>query len=146
MVSAQRDPLSARGARLYGGRWNPPGLAVLYASLEESVALAEFERGAALLGVAPSDRYPARLARLAVACEVVEATRREALGALGIDTLTASSPRSLTQPIGAAAAELGIEALLVPSLVAPGTNTVFVLGNLSERIELVEDRIISHDQ
>jgi RES domain-containing protein len=145
VVSAQRDPLSARGARLYGGRWNPPGLAVLYASIEESVARAEFDRGAAQLGVAPGERYPARLARLAVGCEVVDAASPQALEALGIENLTAS-PRSLTQPIGGAAAELGIEALLVPSLAAPGTNTVLVLGNLSERIELVEDRLVSLDR
>lgn len=115
---------------------------MLYASVEESVAVAEFDRGAELLGVAPEDHYPARFARLAVSCEVVDATQQETLEVLGIGSLTAASPRSLTQPIGAAAAELVIEALLIPSLAAPGTNAVLVLGNLSERIELVEDRQI----
>lgn len=36
-----REPLSGRGAELYGGRFNPKGLAALYASLSVMTALRE---------------------------------------------------------------------------------------------------------
>jgi len=35
------DALSGEGARLYGGRWNPPGLRVVYASAHVSLAALE---------------------------------------------------------------------------------------------------------
>ncbi len=34
-------PLSAEGARRYGGRWNPPGVGILYTSASPELALLE---------------------------------------------------------------------------------------------------------
>jgi RES domain-containing protein len=34
-------PLSAEGARRYGGRWNPPGIGILYTSASPELALLE---------------------------------------------------------------------------------------------------------
>jgi RES domain-containing protein len=36
-----REALSGEGARVYGGRWNPPGAAVVYASASRALAILE---------------------------------------------------------------------------------------------------------
>jgi RES domain-containing protein len=48
--------LSGEGARLYGGRWNPPGVPCLYASESRALALLEFTAN-----VSP-DAFPGALA------------------------------------------------------------------------------------
>ena len=43
-----RDPLSGRGAQVFGGRFNPKGTAALYASLSPVTALREANQVGAL--------------------------------------------------------------------------------------------------
>lgn len=47
----KHDLLSAEGSRLYGGRWNPKGVAVLYTTSSAALALVE------VLAHAPNVRY-----------------------------------------------------------------------------------------
>lgn len=47
----RHDPLSAEGSRLFGGRWNPKGVAVLYATSTPELGLIE------TLAHAPAIRY-----------------------------------------------------------------------------------------
>lgn len=138
-----RDPLGTTGARLNGGRWNPPGLAVLYASLEPETVRAEFVQNAERRGVPESGIYPLRLARLRVHAKTVDLTRPDRLEALGMDApvLTLAAVRN-TQRIGRAAAAAGIEALLVPSAAAPGRNLVILSEGMATAPKLVETLVV----
>lgn len=41
-IRYQRVPCSGEGARLYGGRWNPKGVAALYLATDPATAVAEY--------------------------------------------------------------------------------------------------------
>ena len=58
-VAAGRSPLSGEGARIAGGRWNPPrSFAVLYLGLTAAAVVAEFHRLADRQRLAPADFLP----------------------------------------------------------------------------------------
>lgn len=121
-------PLSGAGARIQGGRWNPPeSFATLYLALERGVAAAEFRRMAARVGRPPEDFVPRRLYRYRLDLRaVVDLTGQRAQlpePLAGID-FAAADPRA-TQEVGEAAALLGREAIWAPS--AAGTGAVFAI-------------------
>jgi len=110
LVRAERagEVLSGEGARLYGGRWNVPGMAVVYAS--ESRALAVLETFVHLTLEARAMSFVLVTLSLPVRARLVKHTRDR-------------PPRSLvaSQEIGRAwlAAELPSLALVVPSMIVP---------------------------
>ena len=58
-VTVGRQPLSGEGARLAGGRWNPPGsFAVLYLALDVPTVIREFNRLAEKQGRSVKDFLP----------------------------------------------------------------------------------------
>ena len=123
------DLLSTRGARLHGGRWNPPGLAVLYAGLEPSVARAERIRTMERQGLPESAAYPLRLGLIGLEAEVIDLSASGALSALELDEpISILTPVADTRAVGAAAARLGVGALLVPSVTGAGGNLVAFLA------------------
>jgi RES domain-containing protein len=144
---AVREPyetLSTRGARLRGGRWNPPGVPALYASFDPTTVRAELARVAAMRGLPEESIYPVRLAQLALSAPVIELIDAETLRELGVDApLTVLAPREQTQRIGAAAAGLGIETLIVPSVASRANNAVIFPDNLSGNVEVVRERRVS---
>jgi RES domain-containing protein len=114
LVKARRAEraFDGEGARRYGGRWNPPGLAVVYAS--ESVALAALELLVHLEEQAALGHYAVCPVRLPEAG--VETVDPKALP----DDWRSSPPPLALQEIGAAwLREARSAALAVPSAIVP---------------------------
>lgn len=101
-----RDVLSGEGARLFGGRWNPPGVAVVYAS--ESRALAVLEAFVHLTLEARAMRFLLYAITLPTRTRVQREARAR------------RQPSQSTQEIGRAWAGDGTAlALVVPSVIVP---------------------------
>jgi RES domain-containing protein len=131
--------LGTQGARLHGGRWNPPGVPVLYCALATATVRAEWARMMERQGLPESGAYPLRLGQIAVKARTVDLRKPGALEPLGIEeplsVLTAIEP---SRAIGAAAAKEGVGALLVPSVTGVGANLVVFTDNLDSPAEVLE--------
>lgn len=113
ICSSRHPPLDGEGARLAGGRWNPPGLAVIYASASSSLAVLE------LLVHTDSDLLPGDLTIVEI--RIPDAVRMEILdpATLPDDWRDYPPPESL-QAIGARWARARRAAVFaVPSAVNP---------------------------
>jgi RES domain-containing protein len=110
------EALSGEGARLYGGRWNPPGTAVVYAS--ESRALAVLEAFVHLTLEARTMQFLLYAITLPARVRVQRYARRTRVSAA-------------SQNVGRAWIEEGAAlALVVPSVIVPQeTNYVLNVGH-----------------
>jgi RES domain-containing protein len=131
------DVLRGEGARLRGGRWNPPGLAAVYGSTTDTTALEECKANDRHYGVATTRP------RLLVAVEarlrgVLDLTAPAVRRRLGVTLpelaeedwrrLLEAGHESTAQALGRAAAAVGASGLLVRSAaVARGVNVVVFL-------------------
>lgn len=123
-VAHDRHPLSGSGARLHGGRWNPPdSFSTLYLALERETTVNEFYRLATRQGRAPEDFLPRRMYRYEVALSAVLDLRDPAARA----SLNLSDPElrandaSKCRQIGESVHYLGLEGILAPSAAGEGT-------------------------
>ncbi len=131
--------LGTQGARLHGGRWNPPGLPVLYCALATATVRAEWARMMERQGLPESGAYPLRLGQIAVRARTVDLRRAGSLEPLGIEEpMSVLTPIEPSRAIGAAAAREGLGALLVPSVTGLGANLVVFAGNLDSPAEVLE--------
>ncbi|WP_230482086.1 RES family NAD+ phosphorylase [Sphingomonas sp. Leaf21] len=127
-IRYQRDPWSGEGARLYGGRWNPPGQPALYLGTDHATAIAEYYQGLAK----PGTLAPYRLAASAIADltdgrgGAIDQAVAEAMAApwKHIAEIERGTPPSWT--LATALMGEGAEGALVPSAQNPG-GTALVL-------------------
>ncbi len=140
--SNRDDLLTGLGAKMNGGRWNPPGsFAAVYVSTSAEGAVSEYLAHQRHFGFRDSDALPCTLVGLEVQLQtVLDLTDGEVRTALGVSERRmlddawrkAKKHESLTQAIGRLAFEAEFEAILVPSSAAPGVRNLVVFpGNVA---------------
>jgi RES domain-containing protein len=147
-VSVGTDPLSGVGARINGGRWNPPdSYSTLYFGLSEETVLAEWARAAARQGLAPEDFLPRNLHTFNLEIgELLDLRTPEVREAVGLtEAMMEAEDQSACQEVGNAAHYLRREGLIAPS--ATGVGLVIALFNENlgpgSSIRLIETRVLS---
>ena len=143
-------PVSGEGAKLHGGRFNPPGMEALYTSLRPETAWLEAQQGFAFKA------QPMTLCAYRVDCEdVLDLTDAAVLVARNVSAADLACPwadlhdRGLPVPSWAIArrlAEAGAAAVLVPSFApgaVPGRDVNAIFWRWSDRpphrVKVVDD-------
>jgi RES domain-containing protein len=138
------DLLSGEGAAYYGGRWNPPGIKAIYASLDSATATKECYQEFEKYGFKEQQIRPRVFAgiKLKVNCllDLTDARIRRRLG-FRLDELMqedwqaiqADSEESWTQAIGRGTFVAEFEGLIAPSASdRRGANVVIFPDNLAK--------------
>lgn len=128
---ATRDPLAGGTG---GGRWHPPNdFEVLYASLDQDVALAEIYHHLSRAPVFSTSHV--KIHKLKVTAErILVFNGLDSLMPLGVDPEAFRRGDTVrTREIGAAARFLDMEGLIVPSARWPGSNLVLFPDRMIDR-------------
>jgi RES domain-containing protein len=146
--ATEHDVLTGEGARQHGGRWNPPGVAVVYASLTPETAMAEalaqYRYFGLPLHAAMPRMFLAIEARLRTVLDLTAGEVRRRLR-VSADAMTnidwrkqvAAGVEPITRRLGEAASGTGLEGLLVPSAAERnGVNLLVFPGNLTRESSL----------
>lgn len=139
------DPLSGAGAAIGGGRFNRPGVAALYLSVEPATALDEYAQGSSIVPPATLVAYRATLDEVAdLSAGYDPALWSPAWADWGCDWRWIARVEKKTPPSWTLSDEViraGCRGLLFPSTKHPGgTNLVIFGANLT-----AEDRLAVHD-
>lgn len=122
-LGPRHNPLSGEGARIHGGRFNPPGsFPVLYLCQSRSCAVAELRRFGARQAIGVEGLLPRKLYRYDVALDrILDLTSEEvrAQVGLGLDVLTGPD-WTACQELGSTVHSLGAQGISSPSATGVG--------------------------
>lgn len=144
----EKDLVTGEGSRKHGGRWNPPGVAAVYASFTPETAmeeaLAHFRYYGIPFHAAMPRMFVALRAKLAKVLDLTEGEVRQRVRISEARLIGCNwrvemkgGKEALTQLLGRAAVEAGLEALVVRSAAdEEGRNIVIFPENLGKSSEL----------
>lgn len=127
-LGLRHSPMAGEGARIRGGRWNPPdSFPVLYMALSQDTVVAEFYRHAERQGMPPENMLPRRFQEYQVELGLLLDLRdKQVRPDLGLtDAVIQSDDPSTCQSVGDAAHYAGFEGIVAPS--ATGTGEVLAV-------------------
>lgn len=113
-----------------GARWNPAGLAAIYTSEDRDTAIAEGQHAIDVQPLRPRARR--FVYEIRASAQKVLRIERDDFALLGLDPSDLTSTDfTACQRVGAHAAFLGYDALIVPSARADGRNVVIFVNELA---------------
>lgn len=142
--ATSRDLVTGEGAKRFGGRWNPAGVAAVYGSLTPQTALEETLAHARYYGLPINTSMPRTFVAIHVelsrVLDLTSGGNRQSLRVSEWRMLECdwraecdAGREPITQQIGRLAAETGLEAILVRSSADDsGSNLVVFPDNLSK--------------
>ncbi len=143
-VSPRHDPLSGKGARLHGGRFNPAGsFPVLYICRTRPCVVAELRRFGERQAIGVEGLLPRHLYRYDIRLDrVLDLTNAGVRGGVGLGLEVLTGPDWVAcQHLGATAHALGVQAIL--SLSAAGVDDVLAVFVQHIGLGTVEPKLVA---
>ena len=142
--ATETDLLTGEGSKLHGARWNPKGIAVVYAADSPETAMAESLAHYRYFGIPVQSAMPRTVVAIELKLKCVvdlrESSVRQRLHVSKESMVTVDWRKevkagllAITQAIGQASFDAGVEALIVPSAAqSDGFNLLVFPANLKK--------------
>ncbi len=153
--ATEMDLVTGDGSKLHGARWNPKGIAVVYAASSPETAMAESLAHNRYFGIPVQDAMPRTFVAISVKLKRLIDLRQSSVrqrlhvsmdGILTVDWRkeVKAGHLPITQAIGQAAFDVGLEGLIVPSAAdLEGFNVLVFPENLKKISEI---RVLNSDR
>ncbi len=139
--------MGGEGARVLGGRWNPPSsYPTLYTALDPGTVALEVQRTAHKLGVTVAELLPRHLVTIRVSLgAILDLTDAATIATSGwTKAVVTDDDTRICQAIGDAAHYIGFEGILAPSAAGPGDALAIFINRLkpTSSLELIGKELL----